>query len=70
MYRLREVRMAAGLTQDQLAASSGIAQATISQIEGGASTTTRTLHALAEALGVGVAELFAASPEQEEEICG
>jgi len=51
--RILQQRLAAGLTQQQLAAASGIAQADISRIERGqANPTTETLEALAVPLGV------------------
>jgi transcriptional regulator with XRE-family HTH domain len=51
--RVLQHRLAAGLTQQQLASASGIAQADISRIERGQSNpTTETLEALAGPLGV------------------
>ena len=51
--RVLKQRMAAGLTQQQLAAESGVAQADISRIERGQSNpTAETLEALAGPLGV------------------
>jgi DNA-binding XRE family transcriptional regulator len=51
--RVLQQRLAAGLTQSQLAAVSGIAQADISRIERGLSNpTAETLHAIAGPLGV------------------
>lgn len=51
--RLLQQRLAAGLTQEQLAATSGIAQADISRIERGQSNPTAdTLAALGAPLGV------------------
>jgi ribosome-binding protein aMBF1 (putative translation factor) len=51
--RLLQQRLAAGLTQQELAASSGIAQADISRIERGqANPTAETLEALGGPLGV------------------
>jgi ribosome-binding protein aMBF1 (putative translation factor) len=51
--RLLQQRLAAGLTQQQLAAASGIAQADISRIERGQSNpTAETLEALGSPLGV------------------
>jgi ribosome-binding protein aMBF1 (putative translation factor) len=51
--RLLTQRLGAGLTQQQLAAASGIAQADISRIEHGqANPTADTLNALARPLGV------------------
>jgi ribosome-binding protein aMBF1 (putative translation factor) len=51
--RLLQQRVAAGLTQQQLAQVSGVAQADISRIERGQSNpTTETLEALGKPLGV------------------
>lgn len=51
--RILQQRMSAGLTQQQLAAQSGVAQADISRIERGqANPTTETIEALAGPLGV------------------
>jgi ribosome-binding protein aMBF1 (putative translation factor) len=51
--RVLQQRLASGLTQQQLASASGIAQADISRIERGQSNpTTETLDALAGPLGV------------------
>lgn len=51
--RILQARLAAGLTQEQLASASGVAQADISRIERGqANPTTGTLEALATPLGV------------------
>jgi len=51
--RLLKQRLAAGLTQQELASASGVAQADISRIERGQSNpTTDTLEALAGPLGV------------------
>ncbi len=53
--RILQTRLAAGLTQQQLAAISGIAQADISRIERGqANPTAETLEALAGPLGTTV----------------
>jgi ribosome-binding protein aMBF1 (putative translation factor) len=51
--RVLQQRLAAGLTQQQLASASGVAQADISRIERGQSNpTAETLEALAGPLGV------------------
>jgi ribosome-binding protein aMBF1 (putative translation factor) len=51
--RVLQQRLAAGLTQQQLAAAAGVSQADISRIERGqANPTTETLEALAVPLGV------------------
>lgn len=57
--RLKEAREAAGLTQLELATASGVAVATVSQLEQGRMANPRldTLRALAKALGVTLDEL-------------
>lgn len=60
MYsRIRELRKAKGLSQQQLSAMTNIAQAQISKYEQGriASPSFHSLHAIAEALGVHIEEL-------------
>lgn len=59
-YRIRELRESKGMTQTELAESSGITRVTIWKLETGEDeiTTTRTLCKIAEALGVSVGELF------------
>lgn len=58
--KLRRERRAAGLTQVQLAARSGVAQSTIAQIEGGVRKNPhpRTLKSLAGALEMEARELL------------
>ncbi len=57
---VRQLREKRSMTQDELAAASGVGQSTISQIEAGVSTDARvsTVEALASALGVTVADLL------------
>lgn len=55
--RLRELRQAAFLTQEQLAEQSGVSRFTIRRIEGGEPARFGTLHKLAAALRVAPAEL-------------
>ena len=57
--RLRKLRDAAGLTQQELAMRAGIALSAVSQMEAGKILDPRlsTLQALAAALGVGLLEL-------------
>lgn len=50
-HRLREIREEQGLTQGQVAASVGISQARVSQIERGEIHNLETMRAYAEALG-------------------
>ena len=65
--RLLRERVAAGLTQQQLADASGIAQADISRIERGqGNPTTETLEALARPLGITL-DLVAVSDRAEGE---
>jgi transcriptional regulator with XRE-family HTH domain len=57
--RIRQLRKAQGLTQDQLAGRSGLSRSQLSEIETEAKpANTRRLTALAKALGVDVSELF------------
>lgn len=58
---IKEKRIAAGMTQEDLAEKSGISRATICGIESGKvrSTTTKTVQAIAHALGVTMDQLFA-----------
>jgi ribosome-binding protein aMBF1 (putative translation factor) len=61
--RVLQQRLAAGLTQRQLASASGVAQADISRIERGqANPTTETLQALAGPLGFTLDLVPATSP--------
>ena len=58
--KLKRNRRGEGLTQQELAERSGVAQSTIAQIEGGARPTPhpRTLKKLARALGLETRELL------------
>lgn len=58
--RVRELRIAAGLSQQELGELAGVRQATISELESGKAqgATFETLGRLAEALRVPAAELF------------
>jgi len=64
--RLVELRKAAGLTQAELAVKAGLGMMQVSRIERGAVSDPQvsTVQALAEALGVPVAELLA-DPQPE-----
>lgn len=59
-YRVKEIRESRGMTQEALAAESGVSRATISALEKGTerNTTSKTLSKLAKALGVSLEELF------------
>ncbi len=59
-YRLQQVREAAGLTQDQLAAKSGVSRNWIWKIETGKTenVSIKVLLALANALGVKMDDIF------------
>lgn len=62
--RIRALRTAAGLTQEDLAARCGLFRTYLSRIETGAANPTLSMiHALAQSLGVEIHELF-----QEEEV--
>lgn len=64
--RVRTLREAAGLTQEQVAESMGVAVSTVSRLERGASgINTSRLPALAASLGVSVSNLFSALAEDE-----
>jgi transcriptional regulator with XRE-family HTH domain len=58
--RVKAARIAAGLTQEQLAARAGVVTSTISKIERGVSDSPdlETLRGLAEAIGINVRELL------------
>jgi transcriptional regulator with XRE-family HTH domain len=57
--RIRALRAAAGLTQEDLAARCGLFRTYMSRIETGAANPTLTMiHALAQSLGVEVCDLF------------
>jgi mRNA interferase RelE/StbE len=59
MARLAEVRQLKGMTQEQLAAVSGVHRVTIARIETGeASPLAETLKRLADALGVAMDDLM------------
>lgn len=63
MLKVRELREAKGLTQEGLAFAAGVGVRTITRIEAGndEQTSSRTLSAIADALGVSVGDLFADS---------
>jgi len=58
-HRLRSLRIAAGLSQEALAAKTDLSQRTISRLEAGHVAPNRsTLRLLADALGVTIDDLF------------
>lgn len=59
-YRIKEVREAKNMTQEELSEASGVSRGTISALENGTSraTTTKTLMNIARALGVTVEALI------------
>lgn len=59
-YKIKEEREAQGLTQEELAAKSGVSRVTISLIESGKSTNVMisTLAKIATALGKSVDDIF------------
>ena len=61
-YRIKEIREAAGITQEELSVKSGVSRATIWALERGENkvTTTKTLLNIADALGVPMDDLFLA----------
>lgn len=59
-FRIKDMREALNMTQEQLAIKSGVSRVTISALENGVdrTTTTKTLLKIAAALGVTVDALF------------
>lgn len=59
-YKIKEVREAKKLTQEELAEKSGVSRGTISALENGTvrTTTTKTLIRLAQALDTSVDRIF------------
>lgn len=59
-YKIREMRLAAGMTQTELAQKSGISRQTINGLENGTVTvtTTETLIKIASALEKRVSDIF------------
>ena len=59
-YKIKEVRDARKMTQEELAEKSGVSRGTISALENGSvrTTTTKTLFKLAKALGTSVDQIF------------
>ena len=59
-YKMKEVREARKMTQEELAEKSGVSRGTISALENGSvrTTTTKTLFKLAKALGTSVDQIF------------
>ena len=68
-YRIKELREAAGLTQEELAKCSGISRVTIATLETkkNYATTTRTLLKIASALHTTIDSLFFADDVQSAE---
>jgi transcriptional regulator with XRE-family HTH domain len=63
--RIQELRSAAGLSAQALARRSGVSRGTLAQLEAGeGNPTVDTLYALANALGVPLAELLAPPPDE------
>ncbi len=59
-YKIREFREKQGMTQEELSQKSGISRAVIVSLENNdaTSTTTKTLHKIAQALGVSISDIF------------
>ena len=59
-YKIRNLRLAKGMTQEELAKKSGVSRGTICALENGVNktTSTKTLLALARALDTTVKDLF------------
>ena len=60
-YKIKEVREAKNMTQEELSAASGVSRGTISALENGTekNTTSKTLLKIANALGTTVDNIFA-----------
>ncbi|MAS44133.1 MAG: transcriptional regulator [Rhodobacteraceae bacterium] len=61
-FRIKELRKAAGLTQEQLALAAGVTQPIVSQVERGRRPSLETLELFAAALHVDVVDLFERAP--------
>lgn len=59
-YRVKELRLKKGMTQEKLSEKSGVSRTTINALENGVEviTKTETLQKIAEALEVKVSQLF------------
>lgn len=60
-YRIKELREASGMSQEELAKAAGVSRGILSRIECAedtVTTTTRTLQKIADVLGVKVSALF------------
>lgn len=60
-YKVKEIRLAKQLSQEELCRASGVSRQTISDLENGKSvnTTTATLTKIADALGCNITDIFA-----------
>ena len=60
LFKIKEAREKAGMSQDELSKKSGVSRTIISGLETGTInvTTTRTLKKIAEALGKNVSDIF------------
>ena len=64
--RLREARIAAGITQQELASRIGMQRSHLSEIESGQQNVTlRSMTALAQALGLQIQVLLAPAPRKK-----
>ena len=61
-FRIKEIRMEEGMSQEELSKKSGVSRATISGLESGRIevTSTKTLNKLADAMGRKITEIFCA----------
>ena len=59
-YKIKEVREALGMTQEELAEKSGVSRTTISGLENGTTraTSTKTLLSIANALNTSIDRIF------------
>lgn len=59
-YKIKEVREKQGITQEELSFKSGVSRAIIAKLENdeNASTTTKTLFRISQALGLPISQIF------------
>ncbi|MFJ7498743.1 helix-turn-helix domain-containing protein [Serratia grimesii] len=65
-YRIRQLRLDKGWSQEQLATIAGLSTRTVQRIENGEQASLETLTAIAAALGVQVSDLYQPIPAQDE----
>ncbi|MBP1129055.1 transcriptional regulator with XRE-family HTH domain [Serratia sp. PL17] len=65
-YRIRQLRLDKGWSQEQLATIAGLSTRTVQRIENGEQASLETLTAIAAVLGVQVSDLYQPIPAQDE----